>query len=539
MKKLLEVNTIRKDRRKVKLRFALCYPNTYMVGMSSLGIRLLYALINLREDVACERFFYEPGKVPRSVESGFKLSEFEVIGVSLQFEEDYVRFIEMILNSGVPLKRWERGERDPIVVAGGICAVENPQPLSDFVDVFVIGDGEALIDRILDICIEERDRETRIEALSNLEGFYVPAYTEGKVKRVWCKNINEIFHPTSQVLPARDSSPVMPVFGRSILLEVARGCEKGCRFCLIGFCNRPKRIRSGRVLEEIVERGVKESATKKVTLIAPSLSEHPNITELCWNMVNSGLEISLPSLSIDVISDELLNALVKGGQRTVTIAPETGTEELRKKINKPFSDDEIISAADTILEQKLNLKMYFIVGLPFEKEEDVEGIVKIVSRISKLRRGTSVKVSVNPFVPKPHTPFAWAPQQPQMVLKEKMKKVRSFLRKESVVFEGMDPRKAAIEAILSLGGRELGEIIELATLYGGGFGAWRRALREKTTNLEDLSKFRSMDAEQPWEVIDVGVSRKFLIKEWYKAVDGVQTSPYSCCDQCGVCYTID
>lgn len=534
VKTLEEYNLVRKNHREVDLKFALCYPSTYVVGMSSLGFRLIYALINMRDEAACERVFYVPGEEARSVESGLKLSEFDVIGFSLQYEEDYVNLVRMLLDSGIPVRRDERGEKGPLVVAGGVCAVENPMPLSDFVDIFVVGDGEVLIEQLIDICIEERGKQARIEALSGMRGFYTPTFDHGKVRRVWCKSIENVFYPTRQVTPAKEFRGLTPVFGRSFLLEVARGCERGCRFCLIGFCGRPRRTRGEKVLRQLMEEGAKQSNVKKITLIAPSISGL-DIVDLCWEAVHSGLEVSLPSLSIDAVTDDLLDAIREGGQQTVTIAPEAGTESMRMKINKPFSDDEVTSAAEKILERGFKLKTYFIIGFPYEKEEDVEAIARLASKISDKSGRSVLKINLNPFIPKPHTPFAWAPQDPLPVLRDKKRQIQKLLKGKRVVLEGVDLRRAAIEAFLSLGGSEVGRVIELVASYGGGLGGWRRALKESKVKPDYIYEFRDPNEEQPWEIVDTGVNKQFLIEEWERAADGVQTAPYSRCKQCMVC----
>jgi len=531
---LEEYNLVRKNHCEVDLKFALCYPSTYAVGMSSLGFRLIYTLINMREDVACERIFYVPKERPRSVESGLELNKFDVVGFSLQYEEDYVNLVRMLLNSGIPLRRTERSENDPLIIAGGICAVENPMPLSDFIDVFVVGDGEVLIERLIDTCIEEKEKHAQMEALSKVDGFYVPGFNYRKIKRVWCKSIEDIFCPTGQVIPAKEEKGLTPIFGRSFLLEIARGCERGCRFCLIGFCGRPRRVRGERKLRQFMEEGVRQSGVRKITLIAPSISGL-KIADLCWEAVNAGLEISLPSISIDAVTDDLLDAIVEGGQRTVTIAPEAGTENMRIRINKLFSDDEIIATAEKIAERGLGLKTYFMIGLPHEEEEDVNAVAKLIDKMAGKNGRRRLKVSLNPFIPKPHTPFAWVPQNPLPILRSKKAQLQKLLRGKRVSLEGMDLKKAFIEALLSLGGREVCHVIELAALYGGGLGGWRRALKESKVKVGHICDFRSPDEEQPWEIIDVGVNKGFLIREWERAVDGVQTPPYSRCKECMVC----
>lgn len=534
-----EINVIRKDFRKVDIKFALAYPSGYQVGMSCLGLHTIYAMLNTRPDVACERVFNSKQDRPLSVESRQPLGSFDIVGFSLQFEADYTNVLRMISNAGIPLRSSDRSANHPLIIAGGPCALENPKPLSEYVDLFLVGDAEPVLDDLLDTYLEGNLSRENLETLSELPGIYVPEFSKEPVKRVWCKSLEEAYRPVTQVIPqAEEGSQLMPVFGKCLLLEVSRGCEWGCRFCLIGYTGRPMRNLSMKNALSTIEEGVERSGVSKVTLIAPSLSGYKDLVDLSWSIVNSDLELSVSSLRVDCVSEELLEALAKGGQRTATLAPEAGTERLREVLNKGFSDDDIFHAAEMIQDKLQNLKMYFIVGLPTETQADIEGMVNMANRIGSLgfpSRG--IRLSVNPFVPKPHTPFMWDPQPSIDQVRKEIKFVSSKLKRNPrISIEGFDPRWGAIEAFLSLGEDNIGKVIELSAFYGGGLGAWRRALNETKISIEDvIGTGRDTEAVYPWDIVNVGVSREFLLAERDKAFGGNITSPCSVkCSKCGL-----
>jgi len=453
----------RKDWRKVDLRFAFVYPNVYRVGMSSFATQLLYFLLNSREDVVCERCFlpYQKKIIPSSLESGHNLREFDVVGFSLQFETDYVNVVDMLRRSGIPLHSKDRSKEDPLIIAGGPCAWENPEPISDFIDLFVVGDAE--------------------------------------------------------------NSPFAPVFGKSFLLEVVRGCNRGCRFCLIGFQNRPMRIRGFEVLKDLVDRGPKFSRVRKVSLIGSAISDHPDFEDLCWYIVNSGFDISVPSLRVDGFSESIAEALVKGGQKTVTFAPEAGTFRLRKVVKKPFTEEQILYAVATAKKCGIkHVKLYFVIGLPGEDEDDLRGIVDLIRKVIKLGYSPSeLHVSFTPFIPKPHTPFQWLAQFSLKELDKRLKFIIKNLKALGLNYvDYLDPRWAKIQAALSLGDRKLGKIIEYVAEHGGGLGAWRRAQKTFGINLTDYSdEVKDLDKELPWSHIDVGVDKIFLIGEYERSLE--------------------
>ena len=533
-----EINVIRKDFRKVDIRFALAYPSGYQVAMSCLGFHTLYEMLNTRPDVACERVFSSVSP-PLSIESGQSLVNFDIVGFSLQFETDYTNVLRMISNAGIPLRSSKRGADHPLIIAGGPCVLENPEPLSEYIDLFIVGEAEPVLDELLDVYIEGNLSRSNLEALSELPGVYVPGYSKEPVKRVWCKTLEEAYRPITQVVPqVEDGDPLMPVFGKSLLLEISRGCEWGCRFCLIGYTGRPMRSLNVKTALSTIEEGVERTGVRKVTLIAPSLSGYRDLVELCWSIVNSGLELSVSSLRVDCVSEELLDALAEGGTRTATLAPEAGTQRLREVVNKSFGDDEIFSAAEMIQEKLQNIKMYFILGLPTETMEDVEGIVSLAERIGSLgfpSRG--VRLSINPFVPKPHTPFMWEPQPAVEYVRKCRNLISSRLKRNPrISIEGFDPRWGAIEALLSLGDSSVGRAIGLASNYGGGLGAWRRALKEAEIIIgEIVGVERDPDAVYPWDTVDIGIGKEFLLAEREKAYRGETSPPCSIkCSKCGL-----
>ena len=517
--RVLEVNVVKKDWRKVDLRFAFVYPNVYRVGMSSFTTQLLYFLLNSREDVACERCFlpYQPNISPVSLESGRSLRDFDVIGFTLQFETDYVNVVDMLRRSGIPLYSKDRSERDPLVIAGGPCTWENPEPISDFFDLFIIGDAEAILDKFIDVFLDVKKPRKDLELFAEIEGIYVPSLGKHYVKRAWIRRLNDCPHPIAEIIPQVDeNSSFAPVFGKSFLLEVTRGCNRSCSFCLIGFQNRPMRARSFKVLKKLIDEGPKLSSVRKVSLIGSAVADHPNFEDICWYVVNNSLELSIPSLRIDGFSESIAEALIKGGQKTVTFAPEAGTFRLRQVVNKPFTDEQILSAINIARECGIkHVKLYFIVGLPNETEEDLKGIVDLIRKIIELGYSArDLHVSITPFIPKPHTPFQWMPQLPLEEIRRRLNFLVGNLRKLRLNYiDYLDPRWAKIQAALSLGDRKLGRLIEFVAEHGNSLGTWRRA--QKIFNI-DLTRYvdeaRSLDKKLPWSHIDVGVSKELLIK---------------------------
>jgi radical SAM superfamily enzyme YgiQ (UPF0313 family) len=486
--------------------------------MTGLSVQLLYALFNAREDVVCERFFLSPSSEQiLSLESGQPLKKFDVVAFTLQYEEDYVNVIRMLLKSGIEPRAEQRKPEDPLVIAGGPCASGNPEPLSDFFDFFFIGEIEPVLGRLID-CLKGVSRK-RVADFVDLPGVYVPSLSVRRVKRVWVEHLDGAPHPVAQIIPVVDEKSLyMPIFGKSFALEAVRGCGRRCRFCLIGFTGRPKRERSLKKLHEIIEEGIKYTPVRKVALIGAGLSDHSKLEEVCEMIVSQDLKVSIPSLRVESITESLANLLVKGGQRTITIAPEAGTLRLREVVNKRVSDEAIINAARIAFQAGFrNIKLYFIIGLPGESREDVEAITDLAKMVADQGFGLkAVRLAVNPFVPKPHTPFQWEPYATIEYLRGGMKLIRRRLAKDRrIEIEEMDPRNAQIQALLSLGDRKVGRAVEIVARLDNGLGAWRRALNTTKLNFESyIYQRRSLDARLPWNVIDVGLNSCHFIQEF-------------------------
>ena len=541
-----EANVIVKDWRRADLRVALCYPNIYRVGMAGLQVRLLYALLNSREDVLCERFFLPGGGldtlVPLSLESGRPLTDFDVVAFTFQYEWDYLNAASMLLRAGIRPEREERARSGgPIVVAGGPCVVENPMPLHDLVDVFAIGDAEVLLGTLLDGLkdVLASPSPGALRDLADVRGLFVPGASE-RAERVWLSSLDKSPVPLAQVLPlVPDDSPLASPFGRTFNLELTRGCGRGCRFCLIDHITRPRRDRSLEDVLSAVEEGLRLTPAEKVLLIGAGASDHPELLAACEGVVALGAKLSVPSLRPDVVSEELVRVLVAGGQRRLTIAPDGATPRLRRVINKPVEDEQVLEACRLALEGGLRaVKLYFMVGLPGETEEDVRAIGKLVRRVADLGFGPGcVHVSVNPLVPKPRTPFQWLGMADLAYARRCLKLIRSAVgRDRRVVLDGLDPRAARLQAILSLGGRELGKAIVLAASYGGGLGAWRRAVKELQLDVDRYLAPKEPGEPLPWDAIDVGVRSSWLAREYEKAFKEETTPPcWEECTECGVC----
>jgi radical SAM superfamily enzyme YgiQ (UPF0313 family) len=529
--RVYETNVVKKDHRKVKLKFADCYPEPYRVGMSCLAIHLLYEMLNSRADVACERAFFEPSSstATHTLESNIPLNKMDVVGFSLQYEIDYVNVLRMLLNSGVPLLSKDRSEQDPLVIAGGPCATGNPNPLSDFIDMFVVGDAEPILSKLVDLMIETRKPRAHLTEFLDIEGLYIPLLNQDSIKRIWVKDLNAVSHPIRQVIPNVDeNSKFSPIFGRTLLTEATRGCGHGCRFCYAGYIGRPYRERNISKLKEIIQQGTKYAGVNKVSLIGSGLSDCSHLAEICnWIVNEAGLGLSIASLRAGTVSTELLRILAKGGERTLTIAPETGSQVLRDSLNKKITDDDIIQTAENALEAGLrNTKLYFMIGLPGERREDIEDMINLVKRIGKLGyESRSIRLSIAPFIPKPHTPFQWFGQAPMSDLRTKLGMIRSGLGSEAKVdVESLDLRWAKVQTILSMADRRIGKSLEYVARAGGTLGAWRRAIGTAQSLASLTESGRPPESELPWDKIQVGTSKEFLKREMHKALIG-ETSP--------------
>lgn len=508
MRVVPELNAVKKDWRKVDIKIALCYPNVYRAGMTGLTVKLLYALLNTREDALCERFFIPTQREGwRSLESNQPLSKFDIVAFTLQYEEDYPNVLRMLLESGIPPRRENRREDDPLIIAGGPCATGNPEPLADYIDLFVIGEAEPVIDQILDEIKVLRKPRRHIEELADLKGVYLPGISDD-AERVWVRNLNEAFHPLAQQIPlVEDDSLYMPIFGNAFIVEVVRGCNRSCRFCLIGHIWRPKRERSLERVISIIDKGTKYTSVNKISLIGASLFAYQHLEDLCEFIVSRGFELSVSSLNPESITERLADSLRKGNQRTVTVAPDAATVKMRGVIGKTMKEESLINAAKILLSRGVKqLKIYFMIGLPEETPEDIIAIADLSKKVADVGYSfRSIHLSINPLIPKPHTPFQWNRTPSVSYLRDCLKLVRKELKNDGrFVISTLDPRHAQIQALLSLGNREVGRAIEfVAHRGGGGLGSWRRAFRECGIDLERYIGEKDREEPMPWDKIRI------------------------------------
>jgi radical SAM family uncharacterized protein len=536
-----------------KMTVCLLYPNHYHVGMSNLGFQTLYQTLNAEEDVVCERAFlpepedfqeYEKGQtVLFSLESQKPLSGFDLLAFSISFENDFLNVLTLLALAHVPLERGSRGPRDPLVMAGGAAVFLNPEPLADFFDLFVLGEAEEVVGEFLEVYRrtffrgKEKEKEALFREMGKIEGIYVPGFyqvtysEEGKIdhvdsspgispriKRRWVKELDRF--PTRSVLFTPDTE-----FKEMALLEVNRGCPRGCRFCAATFIYAPFRNRSLSVLETLSEEGLKEKA--RIGLAGAAVSDHPGLVSLCRRILTLEGGFSLASLRLDALTPALVQCLKEGGHRAIAIAPEAGSERLRRFIKKGYREEDILNAVKTLVTRGVSqLKCYFLIGLPSETDGDVKEIVHLARKIrhqglSHLgKQGVRLKIvlSVNPFIPKPATPLQWAPMERVEDLKRKLKIIQREIRREEGIEMIYDlPKWAYLQALLSRGDRRVGKILLAAHRLRGD---WAQALRETSLN-PDFYVYRQRDLDEvfPWDFIDHGTSKEVLKREYLKAME--------------------
>lgn len=506
-----------KDPHRVDLRFASCYPNLYRSAMSSLGFHIIYDFLNSREDVYCERAVYP---YFRTLESNSLLKYFDIVGFSLQYEQDYFHVLEMLREGGVPIKKSERTSEDPLVIAGGPCASSNPSPMTDFIDMFLVGEAEVMLDQFIDTYLELDNPREELDAFLDIKGVYVP---DNPVEMVVVEDMRDAWHPIKQVIPGTDDKDFIPAFGRAFLLGVSRGCTRGCRFCMAGCMYRPRREAPLKDLLEIAEKCRQATGLDRVALIGAAVSDYSEIEELCLELYERDFQITTPSLRIESISDELLTTLKESGLKTITIAPES-TWRIRKVANKPITDDNIITIMNKAFNYDLNVKLYFMLGLPTETSEDLDDLLKLIKNLEAIpKRRSALRISVNPFIPKPHTPFQWEDFDFKE-MKNDVKFLKSELKRSNLKIDS--PRMALIQYVLSMGTAKLGSTILKSLETKVPIRKW-----------EKLTPKWDMDDELPWDNIHVGVRKDYLKEEYLKALKGDVTpwcETFGCYD-CGAC----
>ncbi|NWF92666.1 MAG: TIGR03960 family B12-binding radical SAM protein [Syntrophaceae bacterium] len=536
-----------------KRTICLIYPNTYHVGMSNLGFQTVYQCLNSEDDIVCERAFlpdpddlreYDDTQTPLlSLESQKPLPEFDILAFSISFENDFLNVLTLLQLAHVPVESQLRGEEHPLVIGGGVSVFLNPEPLTEFFDLFILGEGEEVIREFLDLYRQafpkkgRGEKEDLLKRAGRVEGIYVPKFyqvayaDDGKiramnpepgfppqVKRRWVKEIDRF--QTRSILFTPETE-----FKEMALVEVNRGCPRGCRFCAACFVYHPFRNRRLSSLETLSKVGLTDE--RRIGLTGTAVSDYPHLLSLCQSILSQQGGISFSSLRVDAVTSSLIQCLRAGGSQSVAIAPESGSERLRKVLRKGYTDEEILNAVNTLVENGIRqIKCYFLIGLPSETDDDVKAMILLAKKIRHQilsnprgqRERWRVVLSINPFVPKPATPFQWAPLEEVAELKRKLKMIRKGLEGEKGVEVIHDlPKWAYIQALLSKGDRRIGKILMAAHRH---HGEWGLALRETNIN-PDFYVYRKRDLDEifPWDFIDHGIPKERLKEEYLKAME--------------------
>lgn len=581
-----ELNEIIKDPKEVDIRFAFCFPDVYEVGMSHLGSRILYHTINLREDTYCERAFtpwpdmeelMRENNIPLfTLETKDSLNDFDILGFTLQYEMSYTNVLNMLDMCNIPIRASERSEDDPIVMAGGPCAY-NPEPLCDIIDFFEIGEGEEMMNDVLDIYKKYKGKGKKSEFLreiSKIEGIYVPSlynvvYNEDgtiksfepkyddvpkKVKKRIITNYTKVEFPTDIIVPYTE------IVHDRVVLELFRGCTNGCRFCQAGMIYRPVREKTREDLLELTRKLIKNTGYEEVSLSSLSTCDYSDIKGLVEDLMaehkDKKVGVALPSIRVDAFSVDLLKSIQEVRKTGLTFAPEAGSQRMRDIINKGLTEERILEAAESAFGSGWNtLKLYFMVGLPYEELEDCRGIgelaEKIVERYKSVpkgkgnNRGLKLTVSTSILVPKPFTPFQWAPMARIDEVNKKIDAVKDSIKSRCITYNYHEQKTSVMESVFARGDRRLCEVLIKAFEKGAKFDGWNQyfkyniwqeALKECGLD-EDFYAYRERTYDEilPWDFIDIGVNRKYLERENEKAKKAELTQ--NCrkgCTGCGV-----
>lgn len=509
MQRFREYGRVAKSYKTWYTKIAILYPSTYEVALASLAHQSLYYICNSYDGVIADRIVFEPDldNIPRSIEYGMTLRDFDAILISLHFEPDIAKLASMLIRSGIdptPSKRMD----PPILLVGGPIATANPLLTLCVADAAFIGEFEPSIDKILGIIVGCRgDRRSMLEGLADIDGVYVHSVSGTPVKRIYQKDLDDAYHPILQLQPLDRE----PIWGRSMILEASRGCLHRCLFCLEGGIFKPKRDRSFTKIKLLIEEGVEVNKVRRVTFYAPSFFDHKDSDRLLEWLVDVGLDASIPSLRLDTISRDRLEAIARVGQRMLTLAPETGFCPLASILGKPYTREGLSSLFGEAYKLGFReLKLYFLVGF-FEGEEKY--ILDIVHDAMEagFRYPSSIKLSINPVIPKPHTPFQWRGLKPMEFYRRIRRRLEESIDRYIVDVDFYDERWAQIQTVLSLGGLELAELIARWASYGGGLSGWRRALEEVDIDIGRYLSEKDSGYVFPWDgVVDIGIDRRVL-----------------------------
>jgi radical SAM superfamily enzyme YgiQ (UPF0313 family) len=514
-------------RRGAALRICLIYPNYYRIGMSNLGFQAVHAMLNASPDILCERAFlpdpdemreYEQTRTPlMSLESRQPVAGFDLIAFSISFESDYLHLPAIFRLAGLAPLSAGRSEAEPLIMAGGAALFLNPSPVADFIDVICLGEAEVLLPEVTAALTSGASSRRRLlEQLAALPGIYAPSLGFRPVVRQYLRNLDSCSTATTISSPETE-------FADLHLLELSRGCPRGCRFCAAGYIYLPYRQRSLENIRQEADRAI--AAGRKIGLVAAAVGDYQGVGELCRHIVASGGKFSVSSLRIDGLDETMIDLLVASGHKTATLAPEGGSQRLRNLIKKGISEEQILVACERLIEKDiLNLKLYFIIGLPTETDDDIEQLLALVEKIRLLvvararvnKRLGEITISVNPFIPKPFTPFQWCGMMPQKLLEKRLDFLKKGVRRlANVSLQAESLREAMLQALLSRGDRSLSTFL----LKADENGSWRKAARELGLDVEaEATRVFPLDANLPWGFIE-GASLELLKREHRLAFD--------------------